>query len=118
LRSRKGLNLPNIDLGIRAFTEHDRAKPGTFAEEETKRVAAAMSQAGLRHHHAAVARVDAGVGSEQLAPILTLSGLSRSGLLCGPGKPRQYHHRWGQAPGRGGWRIGSTRLSCELPVYP
>jgi pyruvate kinase len=24
LRSRKGLNLPNIDLGIRAFTEHDR----------------------------------------------------------------------------------------------
>ncbi len=25
LRSRKGLNLPGIDLGIRAFTEHDRA---------------------------------------------------------------------------------------------
>jgi len=25
LRSRKGLNLPNIDLGISAFTEHDRA---------------------------------------------------------------------------------------------
>jgi pyruvate kinase len=25
LRSRKGLNLPSIDLGIRAFTEHDRA---------------------------------------------------------------------------------------------
>ena len=24
LRSRKGLNLPNIDLGIQAFTEHDR----------------------------------------------------------------------------------------------
>ena len=24
LRSRKGLNLPNIDLGIRAFTDHDR----------------------------------------------------------------------------------------------
>jgi pyruvate kinase len=24
LRSRKGLNVPNIDLGIRAFTEHDR----------------------------------------------------------------------------------------------
>src|SRR5262249_48240819 len=25
LRSRKGLNLPGIDLGISAFTEHDRA---------------------------------------------------------------------------------------------
>jgi pyruvate kinase len=25
LRSRKGLNLPGIDLGVRAFTEHDRA---------------------------------------------------------------------------------------------
>ena len=27
LRSRKGLNLPGIDLGISAFTEHDRACP-------------------------------------------------------------------------------------------
>ena len=25
LRSKKGLNLPGIDLGISAFTEHDRA---------------------------------------------------------------------------------------------
>jgi hypothetical protein len=51
LRSRKGLDLPNIDLGIRGFTEHDRAKPGPFSCDETKRAAAAMSQAGLRHHH-------------------------------------------------------------------
>ena len=28
LRSRKGLNLPGIDLGVSAFTEHDRRCPG------------------------------------------------------------------------------------------
>ncbi len=27
LRSRKGLNLPGIDLGLRAFTEDDRCPP-------------------------------------------------------------------------------------------
>ena len=37
-----------------------RAKPGTFAYEETKRLAAALAGDGLRHHHRRRPRADAG----------------------------------------------------------
>ena len=75
LRSRKGLNLPGIDLGISAFTEHDRAclefalehgvdaVSQSFVERaadiEAVRAAAAKSRASMPFIIAKIERADA-----------------------------------------------------------
>jgi len=70
LRSRKGLNLPGIDLGISAFTEHDRAclefalKSGvdavsqSFVESAKDVQAVRDAAAKLGHHPFIVAKIE------------------------------------------------------------
>lgn len=70
LRSRKGLNLPDIDLGIRAFTEHDRncmkfalengvdAVSQSFVENAADIDAVRDAAAALGHHPFVIAKIE------------------------------------------------------------
>jgi len=70
LRSRKGLNLPGIDLGIRAFTEHDRdclqfameqgvdAVSQSFVENAEDIKAVREAAASMGHHPFVIAKIE------------------------------------------------------------
>ncbi|MFC1580188.1 pyruvate kinase [Thermodesulfobacteriota bacterium] len=70
LRSRKGLNLPGIDLGIRAFTEHDRdclqfameqgvdAVSQSFVENAEDVKAVREAAASMGHHPFIIAKIE------------------------------------------------------------
>ena len=49
LRSRKGLNLPGIDLGMSAFTEHDRACLAFALEHGVDAVSQSFVEGAGRH---------------------------------------------------------------------
>jgi pyruvate kinase len=70
LRSRKGVNLPGIDLGISAFTEHDRnclafalqhgvdAVSQSFVDRAGDIAAVRAAAAGLGHHPMIIAKIE------------------------------------------------------------
>ena len=82
LRSRKGLNIPGIDLGVSAFTNHDRAclkfavehgvdaVSQSFVEgaEDIERVRAAAAESGRRPF--IIAKIERSVGVEHYEEIL------------------------------------------------
>ena len=82
LRSRKGLNLPGIDLGISAFTEHDRAclafalEHGvdaisqSFVESAADIEAVRAAAAELGHRPFVIAKIERADALEQLDAIL------------------------------------------------
>ena len=82
LRSRKGLNLPGIDLGIRAFTEHDRdclafalehgvdAVSQSFVERGSDIEAVREAAHALGHHPLVIAKIERAGALDHLEEIL------------------------------------------------
>jgi pyruvate kinase len=82
LRSRKGLNLPGIDLGISAFTEHDRAclkfalehgvdaVSQSFVEKGEDIIAVRQAAAELGHHPFIVAKIERARAKDNLEEIM------------------------------------------------
>ena len=85
LRSRKGLNLPGIDLGISAFTERDReclafalscgvdAVSQSFVDSAADLEAVRAAAAGLGHHPFVIAKIERSGALERIDEILDAS---------------------------------------------
>jgi pyruvate kinase len=85
LRSRKGLNLPGIDLGISAFTPHDRdclafalengvdAISQSFVETAADVEAVRTAAAGLGHHPFIIAKIERAGALKHIDEILKAS---------------------------------------------
>ncbi|HOV87771.1 MAG TPA: pyruvate kinase, partial [Syntrophobacteraceae bacterium] len=83
LRSRKGLNLPGIDLGISAFTEHDHnclkfamengvdAVSQSFVESAADIRAVRNAAAALGHHPFIIAKIERSTALHYLDEIIT-----------------------------------------------
>lgn len=82
LRSRKGLNLPGIDLGISAFTEHDReclkfalehgvdAVSQSFVEKGEDIIAVRQAAAELGHHPFIIGKIERARAKDNLEEII------------------------------------------------
>jgi pyruvate kinase len=82
LRSRKGLNLPGIDLGISAFTEHDReclrfaldhgvdAVSQSFVESADDVVAVRQAAEAMGYHPLIIAKIERSRALEHIEEIL------------------------------------------------
>ncbi len=82
LRSRKGLNLPGIDLGISAFTDHDSeclkfaleqgvdAVSQSFVESAADVAAVRKAAADLGHHPFVIAKIERSRAREHIQAIL------------------------------------------------
>lgn len=82
LRSRKGLNLPGIDLGISAFTEHDRkclkfaleqgvdAVSQSFVEKKEDIIAVRQAAAELDCHPFVIAKIERARAKDNLEEII------------------------------------------------
>jgi pyruvate kinase len=82
LRSRKGLNLPGIDLGISAFTDHDReclhfalehgvdAVSQSFVERGKDIIAVRTAAAELGHHPFIIGKIERAKAKDNLEEII------------------------------------------------
>ncbi len=82
LRSRKGLNLPGIDLGISAFTEHDReclkfalehgvdAVSQSFVEKGEDIIAVRQAAAEFGHHPFIIGKIERARAKDNLEEII------------------------------------------------
>jgi pyruvate kinase len=82
LRSRKGLNLPGIDLGISAFTEHDReclkfslehgvdAVSQSFVEKKEDIIAVRQAALELGHHPFIIGKIERARAKDNLEEII------------------------------------------------